>query len=110
MFALFGVTFLPAQRGRLSTGLSTRAGRLTPTKPREAEGMRMAMKLKTDAEIDAALHSQEAVCVLGLNKRNLITLQLPAGNDYIVLDADQAEELAGLLCKHAERSRSLGGK
>lgn len=64
-------------------------------------------ELKTDADIHDALHSGEPNCVVGLNERGLVQLQLPPGNDYIVLSPDQADELAGLLRKHANRARPL---
>jgi hypothetical protein len=62
------------------------------------------MELNTHKEIDDALTSGQPLAVVGLNGRGLVQLQLPPGNDYIVLSPDQAEELAGLLRKHAARA------
>lgn len=65
-------------------------------------------KLKTDAAIDDALHSGQPLTVVGLNGSDLVQLQLPPGNDYIVMTPRQADELATLLRKHATRSRLMG--
>lgn len=62
------------------------------------------MELKTNAAIDAALTSGEPNCVIGLNGRGLVQLQLPAGCDYVVFTAGQAREAADLLRKHADRA------
>lgn len=62
-------------------------------------------QLNTGAEIDAALHSGQPVCVVGLNGAGLVQLQLPPGKDYIVLSAVQAAELASALLKHAASAR-----
>lgn len=62
--------------------------------------------LDTREQIDSALSSGEPLCVVGLNGRGLVQLQLPRGCNYIVLSAEQAIELAGLLAKHAGRCRA----
>ncbi len=63
------------------------------------------MQLNTDEEIHNALSSGEPICVVGLNERKLVQLQLPPGNDYIVMSWDQAMELARTILKHAETAR-----
>lgn len=67
----------------------------------------MTTPLGTDEAIRNALASGEPVAVIGLNGRGLIQLQLPKGCDYIVLSPDQADEVADLLRKWADKSRNL---
>jgi hypothetical protein len=59
-----------------------------------------SQRLETDAEIDRCLSGPR--CVVGLNGRGLVQLQLPAECDYIVFSAPQARLCAGLLQKWAD--------
>jgi hypothetical protein len=62
--------------------------------------------LHTNEEIDACLLSGEPVCVVGLNKRKLVQVELPPGKNYITFTPDQAEALAERLLHWAGESRS----
>ncbi len=63
-------------------------------------------RLNTREEIEDAIYSSEPQALVGLNGRGLVTLQLPAGFDYITLSADQARGLAELLKKHAANAKA----
>ncbi len=66
-------------------------------------------ELNTSKEIDDALESGKPLCVVGLNGRGNVQIELPAGCNYIEMTGEQVLELAATLMKHAARL-GKGGK
>lgn len=60
------------------------------------------MTLNTREEIDTALDGSTPTVVVGLNGRGQVQLQLPAGCNYMQMNAEQARDLAAMLLKHAD--------
>lgn len=63
--------------------------------------------LNTDAEIDGFLKSGTPGCVVGLNGRGHVVIQLPPKCDYMTMTADDADEMAACLKKWATKSREV---
>lgn len=110
------MSFTPALRHvRKPNQAEDRRKRMARLTTRQAEAILIRNRLAGDwtmatlrskKAIDKALSSGDPLGVVGLNGRGLVQFQLPPGNDYIVMTAEQARELAAMLCKHADSAES----